>query len=155
MAAALELATERPIGQPKTPFFSQSLSDNERGRLMEHRVASVLLGLDVVKLVIVNPKLGEQDQLGRDLTVHLENGLPMSMVWVQVKSSPKGTYEYLRHRGKKLRQIGDDRSVREWMTANRQILINGAKEDDMVMADFNAQLAAIQLTHRNMFNTAF
>ncbi|MEK7551413.1 MAG: DUF4365 domain-containing protein [Patescibacteria group bacterium] len=141
---ALELATNRPIQRLRTTFFPRSLGDNERGRLMQHRVASILLGLDTVKVVIVNPKDRHQDRFGRDLTVHLADGSPMDLVWVQVKSSPKWVYEYLKTKGAHLKKNGDNRSVRQWMKDNHQIILNGSKDDALVEADFNSQLAAIQ-----------
>lgn len=144
---ALEIATDIPR-RPRTTFFSRSLGDNERGRLMQHRVASVLLGLDTVNVVLINPQNQHQDRLGRDLTVHLATGLPVDIVWVQVKSSPKGIYNYLRTKGAKLRKIGDERTVKQWMKDNHQIILNGSRENHLIEADFTSQLVAIQDSQR-------
>lgn len=151
MAAALELATNRLPRQPRAPFFPRSLEANERGRLMEYRVADLLLDADVVQGVIINPKQGIQDQLGRDLTVHLEKGLPIDMVWIQVKSSPRGIREYKKLIGKRLNKQGDTRTPNEWMTANSQILLDGSLDDEIVRAGFYAQLARIQESHGDIF----
>lgn len=145
---ALELATNTPPRRPRTTFFPRSLGDNERGRLMQHRVASVLSGLDTVNVVLINPQNQHQDRFGRDLTIHLAEGSPSDVVWVQVKSCPEGVYEYLRKKGEKLRKIGDERTVRQWMKDNHQIILNGSREDHLIEADFTSQLAAIQERQR-------
>lgn len=151
MAAALELATNRPPRQPRSTFFPRSLEANERGRLMEYRVADLLLDVDVVQGVMINPKQGIQDQLGRDLTVHLGSGLPIDMVWVQVKSSSRGIREYKKIIGKRLNKQGDTRTPNEWMIANCQILLDGSLDDEIVRAGFYGQLARIQETNGDIF----
>lgn len=151
MAAVLERATNRPPKRPRPTFFPQSLEANERGRLMEYRVADLLLDVDAVKGIMINPKQGIQDQLGRDLTVHLGSGLPIDIVWVQVKSSPRGIREYKKIIGRRLNNQGDTRTPDEWMTANSQILLDGSLDDEIVRAGFYGQLARIQEAHGDIF----
>lgn len=151
MAAVLEFATGKPYARTDAPSSSTPHIDcNESGRLMEESVASILEDLDVVTEVIRNPKHSEDDRLGRDLTIFLAQGLPVSIVWAEVKPNEKRADEYRRKLARRLRQQHDLRSTSEWMTANCQILINGGVSGEEIAASFTGQLARIEATHRGV-----
>jgi len=148
MAAVLEFAPGRPYARTDAPLSSTPHIDcNENGRLMEESVASILEDLDVVTKVIKNPKHSEDDRLGRDLTILLAQGLPVSIVWAEVKPNEKRADEYRRKLARRLRQQHDPRSTSEWMAANCHMLINGGLDRQEVIASFMGQLARIETTH--------
>ncbi len=150
MAAVLELARGRFHTRTDAPLSSIPIDCNERGRLMEARVASILERLDSVEKAMINPKHSQDDREGRDLTITLAQGLPIGIVWAEVKPNEKRANEYRRKLARRLRQQHDPRSTSEWMAANCQILINGGVREEEIAASFTGQLARIETAYRGI-----
>lgn len=97
---------------------------------------------------MINPKHSQDDREGRDLTITLAQGLPICIVWAEVKPNEKRADEHRRKLARRLKQQHDPRSTSEWMAANCQILINGGVREEEIAASFTGQLARIEATHK-------
>jgi hypothetical protein len=132
---------EKENGQP-------SLLWNERGRMVERRVQTIISTLPFVEEVVRHENGSREDQLGHDLTITLKGESPTRIVYCQVKSSRDGIVDYKRSIRDKLPADlrWNMQLVSEWMTNNNIILLNGSetKSPDDVLGSFNAQLIRIQ-----------
>jgi len=119
---------------------------NKRGTYIEKRVKGIISKLPAVKNVIRYENNSEEDILGHDLTAVLQNN---TIVHMQVKSSRYGLIEFKRAIRDKYfpNNPNSVELVKQWMTKNRIILINGSetKSDEEILDDsFYPQLERIQ-----------